>query len=110
MVMFDSWEKTLLELGFIEIDSSGKCFIPDHQLRNILNFDETCLLLDGSSINRGGRPAACLNDTRLPEVGISTSKTSHTTTMITGINALGKAVGAETNLLSIPMGKFCEAS
>ena len=92
MVMFDSWEKTLLELGFIEIDSSGKCFIPDHQLRNILNFDETCLLLDGSSINRGGRPAACLNDTRLPEVGISTSKTSHTTTMITGINALGKAL------------------
>lgn len=89
---FSSWEKTLLELGFLEPDCSGKLIIPSEQLRNILNFDETCLSLDGSSINRGGRPAAYYHDPRLPQVGISTSKTSQTTTMITGSNAWGEAL------------------
>ena len=89
---FSSWEKTLLELGFLEPDDSGKLHIPIGQLRNILNFDETCLSLDGSSINRGGRPAAYYHDPRLPQVGISTSKTSQTTTMITGSNAWGEAL------------------
>ncbi|KAL3771166.1 hypothetical protein ACHAWU_004789 [Discostella pseudostelligera] len=89
---FDSWEKTLIDLGFMEDEGSGKYIIPEHQLRNIINFDETCLSLDGSSINRGGRPAAYYHDPRLPQVGISTSKTSHTTTMITGSNAWGEAL------------------
>jgi len=89
---FDSWEKTLIDLGFMEDDGTGKYILPDRQLRNIINFDETCLSLDGSSINRGGRPAAHYHDPRLPQVGISTSKTSHTTTMITGSNAWGEAL------------------
>ncbi len=89
---FNNWETTLIDLGFMEDDGSGKYIIPDHQLRNILNFDETCLSLDGSSINRGGRPAAYYHDPRLPQVGISTSKTSQTTTMITGSNAWGEAL------------------
>ncbi len=50
------------------------------------------LSLDGSSINRGGRPAAYYHDPRLPQVGISTSKTSQTITMITGSNAWGEAL------------------
>jgi hypothetical protein len=89
---FNSWEKMLIDLGLMEDDGSGKFTIPDHQLRNILNFDETCLSLDGSSINRGGRPAATFHDPRLPQVGISTSKTSQTLTMITGSNAWGEAL------------------
>jgi len=89
---FNSWEKSLHDLGLMEEDGSGKLIIPEHQLRNILNFDETCLSLDGSSINRGGRPAAYYHDPRLPQVGISTSKTSQTITMITGSNAWGEAL------------------
>lgn len=76
---FNSWEKTLLELRFLETDESGKVYI---------HFSS----LDGSSINRGGRPAAYYHDPRLPQVGISTSKTSKMTTMITGSNAWGEAL------------------
>ena len=89
---FNSWEKSLRELGFMDTDDSGRLYIRTELLRNILNFDETCLSLDGSSINRGGRPAAYYHDPRLPQVGISTSKTSQTTTMITGSNAWGEAL------------------
>jgi hypothetical protein len=89
---FDSWEKTLIDLGFMEDDGSRKNILPEHQLRNIINFDETCLSLDGSSIHRGGRPAAYYHNPRLPQVGISTSKSSQMTTMITGSNAWGEAL------------------
>ena len=97
---FSSWEKVLLELGFLEHDEAGKLYIPREQLRNILNFDETCLSLDGSSINRGGRPAAYYHDPRLPQVGISTSKTSQTITMITGSNAWGEALPPHFQFMS----------
>ena len=90
---FDSWEKVLDELGFFEVDAAtGKKFIPKHKLKDIINFDETCLSLDGSTITRGGRPEGSWEDSRLPSVGKLTSKTSQTTTMIGGSNALGEAL------------------
>ena len=97
---FNSWEKTLRELGFLDTDDCGRRCIPTELLRNILNFDETCLSLDGSSINRGGRPAAYYQDPRLPQVGISTSKSSQTTTMITGSNAWGEALPPHFQFIS----------
>ena len=97
---FKSWEKTLLDMGFLEYDDDNKPYIPNAQLRNILNFDETCLSLDGSSINRGGRPAAYYHDPRLPQVGISTSKSSQTITMITGSNAWGEALPPHFQFMS----------
>ncbi len=57
-----------------------------------LNFDETSLSLDGSSINQGGRPAAYWFDLRLPQVGITTAKMAYSSTMITGSNAYGEAL------------------
>ena len=90
---FDSWEKVLDDLGFFEVDAATReKFIPPHKLRDIANFDETCLSLDGSTITRGGRPEASWEDSRLPRVGKSMSKTSQTTTMIGGTNALGGAL------------------
>ena len=90
---FDGWEKCLDDLGFFEgATSGGERLIPEHQLRNIVNFDETCLSLDGSTLKRGGRPAACRGDARLPQVGMTTSKASQTVTMITGSNAYGEAL------------------
>jgi len=41
---FDSWETFVVEYGFATIN------------KDILNMDETCLSLDGSNGNRGGRP------------------------------------------------------
>jgi hypothetical protein len=53
---FDNWEDDLLRLGFAFEDDDGKVTIPDEQLRNIINFDETCLSVDGSQGRRGGHP------------------------------------------------------
>ena len=72
--------------------ATGEKFIPPHKLRDIANFDETCLSLDGSTITRGGRPEASWEDSRLPSIGKSMSKTSQTTTMIGGSNTLGGAL------------------
>ncbi len=55
-VMVDNWERDLLELGFAKVYSNGKTVIPIEQLKKIINIDETCLVLDGSKCNRGGRP------------------------------------------------------
>ena len=87
-----TWEKTLLDLGLLEQGEDGKVYIPNPLLRNILHFDEMCLSLDGCSVNREGCPAAYYYDPRLPQVGISTSKTSQTITMITGSNAWGEVL------------------
>jgi hypothetical protein len=72
---------------------AGEPVIPEHQLRIVLNFDETCLSqLDGSTIIRDGCPAACRSDPCLPQVGLATSKTLQTVTMIIGSNARGEAL------------------
>ena len=74
---FDTWERELLKLGLMQLDVRGYPHIPRDKLRQILNFDETSLSLDGSSINRGGRPAAYWFDPRLPQVGITMWRKLH---------------------------------
>ncbi len=51
---FDNWEFDLVELGFATSEADGKNTIPAEQLYNIINFDETCLSVDGSEGRRGG--------------------------------------------------------
>ena len=87
---FNMWERELLKHGLMELDARGLPHIPCHKLHQILNFDETSLSLDGSSINRGGRPAAYWFDPRLPQVGIMTAKSAYSSTMIMGSNAYGE--------------------
>jgi hypothetical protein len=89
---FGTWERQLTIHGFMENNERGQPFIPCDKLQRILNFDETSLLLDGSSINRGGRPAAYWFDPRLPQVGIETVKAAYSSTMITGSTAFGEAL------------------
>jgi hypothetical protein len=90
---FDTWSETLLELGFAYKDElTGKIKIKSEQLKNILNLDETCLSLDGSEGQRGGRPTVYFYDPGLPMTGRSTSKTALTATMITGSTAAGEAL------------------
>jgi len=64
----DNWSKDLVDLGFAKIEN-GKVMIPPEQLFNIVNIDETCLILDGSKSGKGGRPVVIFYDRFLPEVG-----------------------------------------
>jgi len=90
---FDNWGRDLVELGFaIKLNDDGDVHIPDAQLGRIINFNETCLSMDGSGKSRGGRPEVVFYNPCLPLVGRGTSKSSLTTTMITGSSALGKAI------------------
>ena len=74
----------MLELGFAEVDSNGKTVLPMEQLKKI-NIEETCLVLDASKCNRGGRPEITFYSPNLPNLGCATIKTNMATTMITGI-------------------------
>ena len=89
---FNNWAHDLVELGFAtKLNDDGEIHIPDDQLGRIINFDETCLSLDGSG-KRGGRPDVIFYNPLLPQTGRPTSKSALTTTMITGSNALGEAL------------------
>ena len=63
---FDNWSRDLIELGFATADKMGHAVIPEEQLNNIVNIDETCLSLDGSQGNQGGRPEVSFYDPNLP--------------------------------------------
>ncbi len=82
----------MIRLGFAFEDNGGNVTIPDEQLRNIINFDKTCLSIDGSQGRRDGRPEIVLHDQRFPMTGKSTNKDSFTATLICGSNAAGKAL------------------
>ena len=57
LMWFDNWEHDLVELGTaVRNPISSKVMITEEQLKNISNFDETCLSLDGSKKNCRGRP------------------------------------------------------
>ena len=58
----------------------------------IINMDETCLSLDGSNSNRGGRPTVTYYNVRFPQLGKATSKSALSTTMISGSSAAGEAI------------------
>ena len=95
-----------MELGFAYYDPiTKKVCIPEKQLINILNFDETCMSMDGSTQNRGVRPEVILYDPRFPQVGKVTSKSSLTSTMITGSNAAGDPIPPHLQFQSTAMSK-----
>ncbi len=91
-ICFDNWEDDLIRLGFAFEDDSGNVTIPNEQLRNNINFNETCLSIDGSQGRRGGRPEIVLHDPRFPMTGKSTNKDSLAATLICGSNAADKAL------------------
>ena len=95
-----------MELGFAYYDPiTNKVCIPEEQLINILNFDETCMSMDGSTQNRGVRPEVILYDPMFPQVGKVTSKSSLTSTMITGSNAAGDPIPPHLQFQSTAMSK-----
>jgi hypothetical protein len=84
----------LVEQGFADhnLITNKISSLQPNQLKRILNFDETCLLLDGSTSKRGGRPEVILFDPRFPMVGKATLKSSLSTMMITSSSATGDPI------------------
>jgi len=89
---FDSWEKFLVEFGFATYDANGELDIDAELMHRILNMDETCISLNGSNGNRGGRPTVTYCDIRFPQLGRATSKSALTMTMISGNNSAGEPI------------------
>ena len=89
---FDNWARDLEDLGFAVRNELEELYIPEEQLARILNLDESCLSMDGSNGQRGGRPEAVFYSPNLPQTGRATSKSSLTTTFITGSTAAGEAL------------------
>jgi hypothetical protein len=89
---FDNREDDLIWLGFAFEDDGGNMTIPDKQLRNIINFDKTCLSVDGNQGRRDGLPEIVLHDPRFPMTGKSMNKDSFTATLICGSNAASEAL------------------
>ena len=87
---FDGWQNFLVAHGFGTIDENGELVLEDFAASRIINMDETCISLDGSNGNRGGRPSVTFYDKRFPQLGKATSKTALTTTMISGSSAAGE--------------------
>ncbi len=66
---FDSWETFVVEYGFATINEDGSLNFPEKMKARIINMDETCLSLDGSNSNRGGRPTVTYHDVCFPQLG-----------------------------------------
>ena len=86
---FENWETDMVKLGFSNCDIEDEIVISKKQLKRILNIDETCSYLNGSKIQRGGRPAVIFYHRKFSQLGMATINTSITITMICSITAAG---------------------
>jgi hypothetical protein len=90
---FENWISNLVKLGFAtKLNDGDEIYINDEQMARIMNFDETCCSLDGGASTRGGRPEVTFYNLHLPQLGIGTSKSALTTTLITESSAAGEAI------------------
>ncbi len=91
---FDNWEDDLVEQGFADCNliTNKISSLQPNQLKRILNFDETCLSLDGSTSKCGGHPEVILFDPRFPLADKAPSKSLLSMTMITGSSAAGDPI------------------
>jgi hypothetical protein len=87
---FDSWEVFVVEYGFVTINMNSELHFEEIMKKQIVNLDETCLSLDGSNSNCGGRPTATYYNVCFPQLGKGTSKSALMTTMIRGSTAVGE--------------------
>ena len=70
---FNTWGTFVVEYGFATINEYGEIYFSEEMKRRIANLDETCLSLDGSNSNCGGRPTQTYYDVRFSQLGKSTS-------------------------------------
>ncbi len=86
------WKAFLVSFGFGRRNEDGTVHVPDEQKSFILNLDESALLMDGSTQKKGRHPTVTFYEGLLPVYGLQTSKTSQSTTLITGSTAAGEVL------------------
>ncbi len=82
----------MVDLGSAIRNDNGTVTIPDKMLHFILNFNETCLSVDGTQERRGGQPEITLHDPRLPFNGKRANKDSLTVMLVCGSTATSEAL------------------
>ena len=99
-IWYDSWQDTLVELGFARLKTEndsdkieGSLFFLKGQMRRIINFDETDGSLDNTSGHqRGGRPPIVFTAAGSKMGASHGNKSSYCPTIICGSNAAGEAI------------------
>jgi hypothetical protein len=99
-IWYDSWQDTLVELGFARLKTEndsdeivGSLFFLKGQTRRILNFDKTDGSLDNTSGHQqGGRPPIVFTATGSKMGASHGNKSSYCPTIICGSNAAGEAI------------------
>ena len=94
---YDTWEETLVELGFARKKEpgdnvEGSLFFFDGQLNRIINLDETDGSLDNTAGQRGGRPPVVFYSNDINGGATQASKSTYSPTIICGSNAAGEAL------------------
>ena len=80
----------MVNKGFATRGEDGNINFSSHQMRRIINLDETKLSLDGSDGGIGGRPANVIIIKNICRSGAATNKTNVSSTLMCGSNAAGK--------------------
>ena len=97
---YDTWEDTLIELGFArkkedadDVEAiEGSLFFYKGQRRRIINLDETDGSMDNTNGKRGGRPPIVFYSGDIRGGATQASKSSYSPTIICGSNAKGEAL------------------
>ena len=77
-----SWEKFVVEYGFVTINDDGSLYFTEEMKARIINIDKTCLSLDRINSNQGGDPTVMYYNVRFTYLGKATSKSALSMTMI----------------------------
>jgi hypothetical protein len=88
---FVRWEIFLIHYGFAtKVD--GALVFEEESMQQIMNMNDTCILLDGSNGTQGGCPTVTFYDVRFSQLGSAMSKSALTTTMISWSSAAGELI------------------
>ncbi len=100
---FEKWRENLLSLRFGTqvLVTIQRIHLPDNQNAWIINVNNTALNLDGNNTKQDGIPTITFIDVGLPTIGITSSKPSPSTNLITECNAQDEVIPPDFQFLSI---------
>jgi hypothetical protein len=86
----DRWEAFCIEYRFGDDNCTGQVVFSEEQSQRICNMDDTKFSIDGSDGGIGGHPANSVTISDTTRAGTGTNKSSLSSTLICGSNAMGE--------------------